>query len=80
MRLDAMSTKNPRVSITLDVTTAKLLSKLAKQKRRSVSSIAKEFILDALERREDIYFSVLADIRDDEKTRRVAHKEAWEIS
>lgn len=72
-----MATKNPRINVTLEKSAAQLLAKLAKQKRRSVSSLVQEFILEALERQEDLYFSTLADAREAEKNPRVAHKDAW---
>jgi len=72
-----MATKNPRINITLETSAAQLLTKLAKQKRRSVSRLAQELILEALERQEDLYFSALADAADGKKEPRVAHKDAW---
>lgn len=72
-----MATKNPRINITLEKSAAQLLAKLAKQKRCSVSSLAQEFILEALEHQEDLYFSALADARDAEKEPRVLHEDAW---
>jgi predicted DNA-binding protein len=72
-----MATKNPRINITLEETAAQLLTKLAKQRRKSISRVAQELIVEALERQEDIYFSALADTRDAEKKPRVAHKDAW---
>jgi hypothetical protein len=65
-----------RINITLEKTTACLLAQLAKQRRESVSHIMHELILESLERRKDIYFSALADVRDFKKTR-IAHKNAW---
>lgn len=72
-----MATKNPRINVALEKNTAQLLAKLAKQKRRSVSKLAQELILEALERQEDLYFSALADACDTEKKPRIAHKDAW---
>lgn len=72
-----MPTKNPRINITFEETTAGLLATLANQEHKSVSSLAKELILEALERREDMVLSAIADIRDREKTKRVKHDDAW---
>ena len=49
-----MRTNNPRINITLEESTAGLLTSLADQEHKSISSLAKELILEALERREDM--------------------------
>lgn len=73
-----MPTKNPRINITFDETVVSLLAQLASQKNRSVSSIANELVLEALERREDIALSKIAEIRDRPKAKRYSHSSAWE--
>lgn len=72
-----MPTKNPRINITLEESTAGFLSNLAKQEHKSVASLAKDLILEALERREDVSLSKLAEIRDTQKTKRISHKDVW---
>ncbi len=72
-----MPTKNPRINITLEASLSGLLSEIAAQEDISVSSLAKELVLEALERREDIALSILAKIRDTEKAKRVKHDHAW---
>ena len=72
-----MPTKNPRINITLKDSTAGLLSRLAKHEHRSVSSLTKELILEALARREDIALSSLAEIRDIPKAKRIKHTDVW---
>jgi hypothetical protein len=72
-----MATKKPRITITLEATSAQLLLELAKQKQQSVSRIAKELILQELAHQEYRYFSMLADTRDKENTPRISHKDAW---
>ncbi|HSW70154.1 MAG TPA: hypothetical protein VLI69_08415 [Gammaproteobacteria bacterium] len=59
-----MPTKNPRINITLEESTAGLLANLAEHEQKSISSLAKELILEALECREDMALSVIAKIRD----------------
>ena len=59
-----MSTKKPRVGITLDMYSATVLNELAKKEQKSVSSLIKELILQALDRREDMALSELAQLRD----------------
>jgi len=72
-----MPTKNPRINFTLEESTAGFLSSLAKQEHKSVSSLAKELVLEALERREDIELSAIAKIRDTPKAKKVKHTDAW---
>lgn len=73
-----MPTKHPRINITLEESIAGLLTSLAKHENKSVSSFAKELVLEALERREDMALSALAEIRDIPKAKRVKHDDAWE--
>lgn len=72
-----MPTKNPRVNITLEESEVGLLSDLAKKEGKSVSRLAKELILESLERREDIVFSKIAESRDIKNTKKVLHEDAW---
>lgn len=73
-----MPTKNPRINVTLEESVAGLLSILADQEHKSVSSLAKELIFEALERREDMNLSAIAEIRDTLKAKRIKHDDAWE--
>jgi len=73
-----MPTKNPRVNITFEEATVRLLTNLAKQEEKSLSSLAKELILEALERREDKILSEIAEERDTKKAKKVKHKDVWE--
>ncbi|RUR13334.1 hypothetical protein [Legionella septentrionalis] len=59
-----MPTKNPRINITFEETTAKLLSEISKKEHKSVSGLAKELVLEALDRREDLFLSSVAKERD----------------
>lgn len=72
-----MHSKNPRLNVTVEPATALILGKLAKQERKSVSGMAKELILEALERREDQALSELAESRDKGQKKTVKHKDAW---
>lgn len=72
-----MPTKNPRINITLEESTAEFLLNLANHEHKSVSSLAKELVLEALERREDVSLSAIADIRDTTKAKRIKHTDAW---
>lgn len=72
-----MPTKNPRLNITFDPPTAAILVTLSDQEHKSISSLAKELILEALERREDMVLSNLAKVRDVKNAKKVKHEDAW---
>lgn len=72
-----MPTRNPRINITFEPATAGLLAYLAAQEEKSVTGVAKELVLEALERREDMALSSLAEIREQMTTKRVKHHDAW---
>ena len=76
-----MPTKNPRLNITFSQDEAELITSLAKQKHKSISYVAKELILEALERHEDMALSAIADAREEDAKKkaekRISHKDAW---
>jgi uncharacterized protein (DUF1778 family) len=72
-----MPTKNPRINITLEESTAGFLANIANLEHKSVSSLVKELLLEALDRREDMALSTLAEVRDSAKVKRVKHNDAW---
>lgn len=72
-----MPTINPRINITLEKTLALLLGQQAKKEHKSVASVAKELILEALERREDMALAAIAEIRDAKDAKRIKHKDVW---
>jgi predicted DNA-binding protein len=72
-----MPTKNPRVNVTFEETTAEFLTELAEQENKSISSLVKELILEALERREDIALSAIAEIRDIQHAKKTKHDDVW---
>jgi hypothetical protein len=72
-----MPTNNPRINITVEQSVASVLSSLAEHEHKSISSLAKELLLEALERREDITLSAIAKIRDAAKAKRIKHTDAW---
>lgn len=72
-----MSTQNPRINVTLENALASVLNQLARQQHKSVSGLAKELIIEALEHREDIALSALAEARDHPKAKRVKHEDVW---
>lgn len=72
-----MPTTNPRVNITFEPPVMKLVTTLAKQEHKSVASLAKELILEALERREDRALSAFAEARDHRTTKKIKHDDVW---
>lgn len=72
-----MATKNPRLNITMDPDEVTLLTDLAKQQDKSVSSLVKELLREALELREDMILSAIAAERDTDDLITVSHEEAW---
>ena len=72
-----MPTTNPRVNITFEPSVMSLVVSLAKQEHRSVASLAKELILEALERREDKVLSAVAQVRDKKTAKRKKHDDVW---
>ena len=72
-----MATKNPRVNVTFEATTANLLAHLANAEHKSLSSLVKELAMEALEMREDFYLSKIARALDTEDAVRYSHDDAW---
>ena len=72
-----MATKNPRINVTFEETTAGVLAHLAKQEQKSISSIVRELSLEALEMREDLYLSRVAEKLDQEGAKTYSHDKAW---
>ena len=74
-----MPTANPRLNVTFLPETAALLEELAAREGKSVASLTKELVLDALERREDIALSLIADRREKEHKgkKTISHNSAW---
>ena len=72
-----MTTKNPRINVTFEEVTAGLLARLAHREQKSVSSLVRELSLEALELREDVYLSKVADQRDKKGAKTHSHDDAW---
>ena len=74
-----MPTLNPRLNVTFQPETVALLAQIALREGKSVASLTKDLVLDALERREDVALSLLAERREKEQKGKAlrSHKEAW---
>ena len=59
-----MATVKPRINITIPEETALILNRTAKRYKKSVSKVALELIEWAIDEKEDMYFSKIADKRD----------------
>ena len=55
-----MTSKNPRINVTFKAETAGILAHLAKQEDKSIASVVRDLVLEALERKEDLSLSELA--------------------
>lgn len=77
VEMHVMTTKNPRINVTFEATTAGLLAQLAHQEHMSVSSLVRELALEALEMREDLYLSKVAEELDKEGVKTYGHDDAW---
>lgn len=72
-----MSIENPIVMVALEETTIEVLVKLAQQENKSISSLAQELILEALEQREDKVLSAIAEMRDTQDIKKIKHDNVW---
>jgi mannitol/fructose-specific phosphotransferase system IIA component len=71
-----MST-NPRINVTFDNDVAALIASIAKSEDKSMSTIVRELTSEAIELREDRYFSKLAAKLDKKRAKTIPHDEAW---
>ena len=72
-----MDGRNPRINVTFEESTAELLSSLAESEHKSLSSIARDLTLEALEPREDLYLSKITQNLDQDNTKTYSHEEAY---
>jgi hypothetical protein len=76
IRGSRMTEINP-VNITIESPAAVLLTQLADRERKSISTLASELLLEAIELREDMLLSKIADDLDIEGAQMISHDEAW---
>ncbi len=72
-----MQTKHPRINVTFEETIAGVLTQVAKHEEKSVARIVRELTLEALDMREDLYLSQVAEQLDQEGIKTYSHDEAW---
>jgi predicted DNA-binding protein len=72
-----MSILTKRVNLSLEIDVVKDLEMLAKSSSKTVSTIAKELILKALDLNEDIHLANLAAQLESENPEIISHEEFW---
>ena len=72
-----MDAKNPRINVTFEEATAGLIASLAQHEHKSLASIVRELTLEALELREDLYLSKVAQKLDLDNAKTYSHDETW---
>lgn len=72
-----MPTKNPRLNVVLSKTVLQALTEIAKHEDKSMSVVAQELIVEALDRHEDLLLSGLAMKRESQSKRTIPHDRAW---
>lgn len=69
--------KTPHINITFEENTVDLLNSLAKQEDKTISNLIKELVFEALDRREDMILSAIAESRDTQHAKKIDHDDAW---
>lgn len=72
-----MDGRNPRINVTFEESTAAMLSAIAEHEHKSLSNIVRDLTLEALELREDLYLSKIAQKLDQDNIKTCSHEEAW---
>ena len=72
-----MPTKNPRLNVVLTKAVLQALADIAKNEDKSLSVVAQELIVEALDRHEDMLLSGLAMKREQKTRKTVSHEKAW---
>lgn len=72
-----MPTKNPRLNVVLTKTVLQALGEIAESQDKSLSVVAQELIVEALDRHEDLLLSDIAMKREQKAKRTIPHDKAW---
>lgn len=72
-----MPTKNPRLNVVLESVVLKALADIAKHQDKSMSVVAQDLIVEALELHEDRLLSALAMKRELASKKTISHDKAW---
>lgn len=72
-----MPTKNPRLNVVLTKAVLQALGEIAESQDKSLSVVAQELIVEALDRHEDLLLSDIAMKREQKAKRTMPHDKAW---
>ncbi|MEQ1663958.1 MAG: DUF6290 family protein [Bdellovibrionales bacterium] len=72
-----MPTKSPRLNVVLDPELLEMVERISKREDKSLSTVAKELIEDALEKHEDLLLSEIAAKRETASKKTIPHAKAW---
>ena len=72
-----MPTANPRLNVVLEQKLFKIIKQMAQKEDKSMSEMAKQLMVLAIENHEDILLSHIAEKREKLSQKTVSHKEAW---
>jgi hypothetical protein len=72
-----MAKRSAQLKISVDVATAEAIVYIAERESKSISTVAKELLREAVERREDMDLADLARQRDALSSGVVEHENAW---
>ncbi len=72
-----MEARHKQVTIQIEESLANAIAQLAKREKQSVPKIMAQLMAEALDEREDKYFSKISDAVDVESVPLVSHENAW---
>ena len=72
-----MTTKNPSINATFEEQNIEFFTSIAKSERKSLSCVLKELTIEALERREDVHLSKIAEKLDAANVKNHSYEDAW---
>jgi hypothetical protein len=75
--MKTMPTKNPRLNVVLTKAVLQMLAEIARNEDKSLSVVAQELIVEALDRHEDMLLSGLAMKRELKSRKTFSHDKAW---
>jgi uncharacterized protein (DUF1778 family) len=72
-----MATKNPRINVTFEESTANMITHIARKEKKPVARFVRDLALEALELREEFHLSKIAKGLDKPKAKKIKHEIAW---
>lgn len=77
-KVRVMSSKSPRINVSLDPSDLEIIQILSKKQHLSMSSIIKNMVHEWLEEYEDMKLIRRIEKREKEKNKLISHEEFWE--